>query len=921
MTLITYAQNFEDVMLWRALSDIQNGFYIDIGAQDPRIDSISRSFYEAGWRGVHVEPAPSFAEALRRDRPDEQVVEAAIGEGGGRRRFFEFPETGLSTGVEDIAASHSKTAGLKARSLEVNCISLDDLLSSVGDRAIHWLKIDIEGMEGEALRSWNKNPARPWIVVVESTFPGTQVATQNQWLDQLLDRNYTEVYFDGLSRYFIFADQGDRAKFFEAPPNVFDGFIVPEHHFTAQWLNNKLHSSLAEAQWRLNESIAERDAAVAKEAQSKELVIAAEETKMSLENRLLAGVEALEHRNAEIGRLQSSFQTEIAALISEQQEAQRRGSIANAQHRADMLGLEQKHQISLDGIRKERDNWHERSAKTEITLAEQLVLLEEANEALEVERAGNSSKIEELRTHHKQELLEERAARDLAVNEAKSEAREWFERFERGMLEQLALREEANEALEVERAGNSSKIEELRTHHKQELLEERAARDLAVNEAKSEAREWFERFERGMLEQLALREELAASQKTALEERLSLTLKSEALALELEALKGQLEEAITETSNLHSTLVVVRDENADTQQKLLAHYNSEVARLRYEKEEACSALEIRLYTTEQKLLKAADALGSSRPRWWGRYPLGTEKPALLSEILHKFIAEQASDTFRALKDLEGQIPQDLPVDNPPVSSNQEVLPNMNNHNNSLPALSLEDVTSWEEVLSLHDLSFVRGAYMLLLGRAPDPEGENYYVARVRAGFSKLHLLRQLRYSEEGRAQGLDAPGLDRELRRFRFAQMPLVGRVWRKRYSIEGNAADDRRFRMLLNEIVAVRQEQNNLSRSTSVEVKLQAVEEQLNGVSNQVEVKLQAVQEQLKGMSNQLASLSAVLSVKLSRSGEVAAPAVSSSDPPLIHIEEKEAPAGGGQRALASESGLPNLAQSILRRINEKIG
>ena len=856
MTLITYAQNFEDVMLWRALSDIQNGFYIDIGAQDPRIDSISRSFYEAGWRGVHVEPAPSFAEALRRDRPDEQVVEAAIGEGGGRRRFFEFPETGLSTGVEDIAASHSKTAGLKARSLEVNCISLDDLLSSVGDRAIHWLKIDIEGMEGEALRSWNKNPARPWIVVVESTFPGTQVATQNQWLDQLLDRNYTEVYFDGLSRYFIFADQGDRAKFFEAPPNVFDGFIVPEHHFTAQWLNNKLHSSLAEAQWRLNESIAERDAAVAKEAQSKELVIAAEETKMSLENRLLAGVEALEHRNAEIGRLQSSFQTEIAALISEQQEAQRRGSIANAQHRADMLGLEQKHQISLDGIRKERDNWHERSAKTEITLAEQLVLLEEANEALEVERAGNSSKIEELRTHHKQELLEERAARDLAVNEAKSEAREWFERFERGMLEQLALREE-----------------------------------------------------------------LAASQKTALEERLSLTLKSEALALELEALKGQLEEAITETSNLHSTLVVVRDENADTQQKLLAHYNSEVARLRYEKEEACSALEIRLYTTEQKLLKAADALGSSRPRWWGRYPLGTEKPALLSEILHKFIAEQASDTFRALKDLEGQIPQDLPVDNPPVSSNQEVLPNMNNHNNSLPALSLEDVTSWEEVLSLHDLSFVRGAYMLLLGRAPDPEGENYYVARVRAGFSKLHLLRQLRYSEEGRAQGLDAPGLDRELRRFRFAQMPLVGRVWRKRYSIEGNAADDRRFRMLLNEIVAVRQEQNNLSRSTSVEVKLQAVEEQLNGVSNQVEVKLQAVQEQLKGMSNQLASLSAVLSVKLSRSGEVAAPAVSSSDPPLIHIEEKEAPAGGGQRALASESGLPNLAQSILRRINEKIG
>lgn len=838
MTLITYAQNFEDVMLWRALSDIQNGFYIDIGAQDPRIDSISRSFYEAGWRGIHVEPAPSFAEALRRDRPDEQVVEAAIGEGGGRRRFFEFPETGLSTGVRNIAVSHSKTAGLKAITIEVNCISLDDLLSSVGDRDIHWLKIDIEGMEGEALKSWGGNPARPWIVVVESTFPGTQVATQHQWLDQLLNRNYTEVYFDGLSRYFISADQGNRAKFFEAPPNVFDGFIVPETHFTAQWLNNKLHSSLAEAQWRLNESIAERDTAVAAEAQSKERVLSAEEAIMSLENRLLAGVEALEQRNAEIGRLQSSFQTEIAALISEQQEAQRRGSIANAQHRADMLGLEQKHQISLDGIRKERDNWRERSAKTEITLAEHLVLLNEAKEALEVERAGNSSKIEQLRTHHKQELLEDRAARDLAVKEAKSEAREWFERFERAMLEQSALREE-----------------------------------------------------------------LAASQKTALEERLSLTLKSEALALELEALKCQLEEAVTETSNLHSTLVMVRDENANAQQKLLAVYNNERDRLRYEKDAACSALQIRLYATEQELLKAADALRSSRPRWWGRYPLGIEKPPLLADELYKFMADPVSNSFRASKDLEEQISQDLPVDNPPTSSNQEVLPNMNNHNNCLSALSLEDVTSWEDVLALHDLSFVHGAYMLVLGRTPDPEGESYYLARVRAGVSKLHLLRQLRYSEEGRAQRLDVPGLDRELRRFRFAQIPLVGRVWRKRYSVEGNAAADRRFRALLNEIAEIRHEQKNLSFSASVEVKLQAVEEQLNG------------------MSNQIASLTAVLNVKLARGGEVAAPAVSRSDPPIIQMEEKEAPAGGEQRALASDSGLPNLAQSILRRINEKIG
>ena len=52
MSFVSYAQNFEDVMLWRALKHIDCGFYIDVGAQDPVIDSVTKSFYDHGWRGV-----------------------------------------------------------------------------------------------------------------------------------------------------------------------------------------------------------------------------------------------------------------------------------------------------------------------------------------------------------------------------------------------------------------------------------------------------------------------------------------------------------------------------------------------------------------------------------------------------------------------------------------------------------------------------------------------------------------------------------------------------------------------------------------------------------------------------------------------------------------------------------------------------
>jgi len=104
MSFVSYAQNFEDVMLWRALKNVPDGFYIDIGAQDPVKCSVSLGFHLRGWGGIHVEPIPCRAAALRRERPGDLVLETAIGELEGRVRFFEFPDAdGLSTCDEDIA--------------------------------------------------------------------------------------------------------------------------------------------------------------------------------------------------------------------------------------------------------------------------------------------------------------------------------------------------------------------------------------------------------------------------------------------------------------------------------------------------------------------------------------------------------------------------------------------------------------------------------------------------------------------------------------------------------------------------------------------------------------------------------------------------------------------------------------------------
>src|SRR5258706_3714671 len=101
--MISYAQNFEDVMLWRALGHVENGFYIDVGAQHPIEDSVSRAFYENGWRGIHIEPPQFYANLLRENRPDETVLQTAISTEAGVMKLFAIPGTGISTGDPAIA--------------------------------------------------------------------------------------------------------------------------------------------------------------------------------------------------------------------------------------------------------------------------------------------------------------------------------------------------------------------------------------------------------------------------------------------------------------------------------------------------------------------------------------------------------------------------------------------------------------------------------------------------------------------------------------------------------------------------------------------------------------------------------------------------------------------------------------------------
>lgn len=257
--ITAYAQNFEDVMLWRALHHVTDGCYIDIGANHPIDDSVSRAFYEKGWRGLHVEPLQFYTKLLRENRPDEIVLQAALTDDveSGPVVFYEITSAlGLSTGNLTIAMQH-REKGYDFIETTVPSMTLADIFERVGTREVHWLKIDVEGMEDKVLRGWGNSTQLPWIVVVEATLPNTQIEVHDRWEHFLTSRGYQAVYFDGANRFYLSAHHHELARAFRTGPNAFDGFALSGRGGPYCWkLNNEIVSKTNEIE-RLHHHISE----------------------------------------------------------------------------------------------------------------------------------------------------------------------------------------------------------------------------------------------------------------------------------------------------------------------------------------------------------------------------------------------------------------------------------------------------------------------------------------------------------------------------------------------------------------------------------------------------------------------------------------------------------------------------------------
>jgi FkbM family methyltransferase len=257
-SVVTYAQNREDIILSAFFPNIENGFYVDIGAFHPELDSVTKYFYDRGWRGINVEPNKKLHNGFSLTRSRDINLNIGVSNKKGQLEFREYVDgEGLSTFSKDIKDYHSERVSKEPVGRYVDSVvdveRLDSILSEhlPDGVAINFLKVDVEGYEREVLESNNWKKYRPEVLCIEANH------ITEDWHDLLEGADYDLVFSDGLNEYFI-----DKHK-----PGLWSGFNyvemalgrdikTPEQKSTYD--NLRLHKSAIETLIHKNLQLTER---------------------------------------------------------------------------------------------------------------------------------------------------------------------------------------------------------------------------------------------------------------------------------------------------------------------------------------------------------------------------------------------------------------------------------------------------------------------------------------------------------------------------------------------------------------------------------------------------------------------------------------------------------------------------------------
>jgi FkbM family methyltransferase len=140
------------------------GYFVEVGANDPRERSQTWHLEQSGWTGVLIEPQPDLADTLR-ERRKAKVFQVACSSPENEGHMLPLHVAGPLSSLE---RKRMAPVAVPEAVIKVPIRTLDSVLKEAGaPPCFEFLSIDVEGHEIEVLRGFDAAHWQPRLILLE----------------------------------------------------------------------------------------------------------------------------------------------------------------------------------------------------------------------------------------------------------------------------------------------------------------------------------------------------------------------------------------------------------------------------------------------------------------------------------------------------------------------------------------------------------------------------------------------------------------------------------------------------------------------------------------------------------------------------------------------------------------------------------
>ena len=227
---VSFAQYGEDLILGQMGPQIR-GFYVDVGAYQPRRGSNTYKLYLKGWSGITIEPNPDVARSFEKIRPRDKHLAIGVSNSTAELVYYKLPQAHLNSFDPQW---HVKSGLDVVERMPVNCFTLTDLLDQhCLNRPIDLLSIDCEGHDMEVAESLDWSRYRPAVVIIEDIAEfrnGANRSGPSPIRSFMLDRDYalaSQAIFSSFYVDRLALDRRDRDEGFQLNRSQLRSLVPP----------------------------------------------------------------------------------------------------------------------------------------------------------------------------------------------------------------------------------------------------------------------------------------------------------------------------------------------------------------------------------------------------------------------------------------------------------------------------------------------------------------------------------------------------------------------------------------------------------------------------------------------------------------------------------------------------------------------